>query len=379
MRGLLRTLLLLAAGSLWSAPWVDGEAATTAEHVPMKRRLLESTVTKPSPRDPFMFDNHLVGDVSVRSHPVYGSASLSVRSGKIYRNIDSVGSPGAAVGAKSVPTGNDIRAYVNVGDVVLFGQVDARTVVGVNSAAISIDEGLQHRLQGGESIEVRKRVFATIEDTSLQTVVNSRGIQLYSHDDTVDVSSAHKVMQIRHFADASSATARLLPGNVSVKHGSDVVETLVDLSKELSGSMFVRLAGGSYLVDPVRLVTSTQFFIDRPFAGSSHDDLPILVDGIGAGILLEVRGTNVSAGASIDVIAAKVGEVVAADIVLSTTADATAGKSGSVTLATAGATGGSSGSIDIAVGASDTGAAGLLKLQGGNNTADASVGGAVMV
>ncbi|KAG2901137.1 hypothetical protein PC114_g13302, partial [Phytophthora cactorum] len=321
MRGLLRTLLLLAAGSLWSAPWVDGEAATTAEHVPMKRRLLESTVTKPSPRDPFMFDNHLVGDVSVRSHPVYGSASLSVRSGKIYRNIDSVGSPGAAVGAKSVPTGNDIRAYVNVGDVVLFGQVDARTVVGVNSAAISIDEGLQHRLQGGESIEVRKRVFATIEDTSLQTVVNSRGIQLYSHDDTVDVSSAHKVMQIRHFADASSATARLLPGNVSVKHGSDVVETLVDLSKELSGSMFVRLAGGSYLVDPVRLVTSTQFFIDRPFAGSSHDDLPILVDGIGAGILLEVRGTNVSAGASIDVIAAKVGEVVAADIVLSTTAD----------------------------------------------------------
>ncbi|KAG2914501.1 hypothetical protein PC115_g11681 [Phytophthora cactorum] len=323
MRGLLRTLLLLAAGSLWSAPWVDGEAATTAEHVPMKRRLLESTVTKPSPRDPFMFDNHLVGDVSVRSHPVYGSASLSVRSGKIYRNIDSVGSPGAAVGAKSVPTGNDIRAYVNVGDVVLFGQVDARTVVGVNSAAISIDEGLQHRLQGGESIEVRKRVFATIEDTSLQTVVNSRGIQLYSHDDTVDVSSAHKVMQIRHFADASSATARLLPGNVSVKHGSDVVETLVDLSKELSGSMFVRLAGGSYLVDPVRLVTSTQFFIDRPFAGSSHDDLPILVDGIGAGILLEVRGTNVSAGASIDVIAAKVQQEAAAAQLISQWAQVT--------------------------------------------------------
>ncbi|EEY62779.1 uncharacterized protein PITG_15180 [Phytophthora infestans T30-4] len=171
-----------------------------------------------------------------------------------------------------------------------------------------------------ELIEVRKRVFSTIEDTSLQTVVNSRGLQLNSHDDTVDVSTAHKVMQIRHFADASSATARLLPGNVSVKHGSDVVETLVDLSKELSGSMFVRLAGGSYLVDPVRPVTSTQFFIDRPFAGSSHDDLPISVDGIGAGILLEVRGTNVSTGASVDVIATKVGEVVAADVVLSTTA-----------------------------------------------------------
>ncbi|ETI55707.1 hypothetical protein F443_01653, partial [Phytophthora nicotianae P1569] len=221
----------------------------------------------------------------------------------------------------SVPTSNDLRAYVNVGDVVFFSQMDARTVVGVSSTAISIDEGLQHRLLGGESIEVRKRVFSTIEDTSLQTVVNSRGIQLYSHDDTVDVSSVHKVLQIRHFADASSATARFLPGNVSVKHGSDVVETLVDLSKELSGSMFVRLAGGSYLIDPVRPVTSTQFYIDRPFAGSSHDDLPVSVDGIGSGILLEVRGTNVSTGASIDVIATKVGEVVATDIVLSTTSD----------------------------------------------------------
>ncbi|ETM55198.1 hypothetical protein L914_01559 [Phytophthora nicotianae] len=106
-----RLLLLLAAGSLCWTPWVvDGDAATTTtEQVPMKRRLLDSTAKKPSPRDPFMFDNHMVGDVSVRSHPVYGSASLSVRSGKIYRNIDSVGSSGAAVGAMSVPTSNDLR------------------------------------------------------------------------------------------------------------------------------------------------------------------------------------------------------------------------------------------------------------------------------
>ncbi|KAG6972786.1 hypothetical protein JG688_00003839 [Phytophthora aleatoria] len=61
----------------------------------------------------------------------------------------------------------------------------------------------------------------------------------------VNVPSAHKEIQIRHFADGSSAMERLLPGNVSVKHGSVVVETLVDLSKELSGSMFVRLTGGS--------------------------------------------------------------------------------------------------------------------------------------
>jgi hypothetical protein len=153
------TLALLTAGltALW-APWAaaDGGAVTglppqagttaagaatatqpqevvkTNAQMQMKRRLLDSAV-KPSPRDPFMFgaptlvvfavdwnaanvvecgaavDNHLVGDVSVRSHPVYGSASLSVRSGKVYRNIDSVKSPGALAGATSVPTANDVR------------------------------------------------------------------------------------------------------------------------------------------------------------------------------------------------------------------------------------------------------------------------------
>lgn len=52
----------------------------------------------------------MVGDVTVKNHPVYGSASLSVRSGKVYRNIDSVGSPGAVVGARSVPTTRDVRS-----------------------------------------------------------------------------------------------------------------------------------------------------------------------------------------------------------------------------------------------------------------------------
>ncbi|KAH7477140.1 uncharacterized protein KRP23_7813 [Phytophthora ramorum] len=341
----LRTLVLLAAGlavgiaritadaatlagippptgqeAAGPAPQTQEEVATTAQRQ-MKRRLLNSA-TMPSPRDPFMFDNHLVGDVSVQSHPVYGSASLSVRSGKVYRNIDSIKSPGASVGATSVPTSKDVSAYVNVGDVVFFGGLDARTVIGVTTTTISFDEGLQHRLTGGESIQVRKRVFATVEETTLQTMMNSRGIHLYSHDDTVDSASPHKVLQLRHFADASSIKARLLPGNVSVVHGSNVVTTLVDLSKELSGSTFVRLAGGSYLVDPAHPVTSTQFFLDRPFAGSSYDDLPIFLDGVGAGILLEVTaGQGTRAGASIDVIATEVGEINATDVIVSTTAD----------------------------------------------------------
>ncbi|POM78875.1 Hypothetical protein PHPALM_3552, partial [Phytophthora palmivora] len=293
------------------------ETVKTRAQVQMKRRLLDSTDKMPSPRDPFMF-----GDVSIKSHPTKGTASLSVRSGKVYRFIDSVKSPGAVVGATSVPTSQDIRTYVNVGDIVFLGQLDARTVLGVNSTSIIIDVGLQHQLTGGESIEVRKRVFSTIEETTVQSMMNSRGMQLYSRDDTVNASAPHKVMQIRHFTDASSTRARLLPGNVSVVHGSDTVTTLVDLSNELSESVFVRLAGGSYLVDPTRPVTSTKFFLDRPFAGSSYDDLPIYVDGIGAGILLEVRaGTDVRAGASIDVTATTIGQVNATDVIISTMVD----------------------------------------------------------
>ncbi|KAE9176683.1 hypothetical protein PF002_g28544, partial [Phytophthora fragariae] len=325
----LRTLVLLAAGlTLW-APLAAGDAGAsdgpppaqeTAKPRQLPRRLVD--VAAKNPRDPFMFDNHMVGDVTVKNHPVYGSASLSVRSGKVYRNIDSVSSPGAVVGARSVPTTRDVRALVNVGDVVFFGQLDARTVLGVSNTTIIIDEGLQHPLTGGESIETRKRAFSTAEDTTLQTAMNARGFHLHSHDDTVNSSSPHKVLQIRHFADASSITARLLPGNVSVVHGSDAVTTLLDLSKELSGSTFVRLAGSSYLVDPVRPPTSTQFFLDRPFAGPSFDDLPIFVDGVGAGILLDVRaGTGVRAGASIDVTATKVNEIIATDVVVSTTSD----------------------------------------------------------
>ncbi|GMF53474.1 unnamed protein product [Phytophthora fragariaefolia] len=199
---------------------------------------------------------------------------------------------------------------------------DARTVFAVTNNTIVIDEGLQHRLIGGESIEIRKRTFSTAEDTTLQTALNARGLHLHSHDDTVNTSSPHKVLQIRHFADASSTVAHQLPGNVSVVHGSDAVTTLLDLSTELSGSTFIRLAGGSYLVDPVRPVTSTQFFLDRPFAGPSYDDLPIFVDGIGAGILLDIKaGTGARAGASIDVTASKRGDTIATDIVLSTTSD----------------------------------------------------------
>lgn len=144
---------------------------------------------------------------------------------------------------------------------MFFGQLDARTVMGVTNTTILIDEGLQHALTGGESIEIRKKAFSTAEDTTLQTAMNARGFHLHSHDDTVNSASSHKVLQIRHFADASSTTARQLPGNVSVVHGSDAVTTLLDLSTELSGSTFVRLAGGAYLVDPVRPVTSTQFFL----------------------------------------------------------------------------------------------------------------------
>lgn len=54
-------------------------------------------------------DNHLVGEVMVQSHPVYGSASLSVRSGKTYRTVTLVASGGAIVGATRVPTASDIR------------------------------------------------------------------------------------------------------------------------------------------------------------------------------------------------------------------------------------------------------------------------------
>ncbi|GMF38986.1 unnamed protein product [Phytophthora lilii] len=206
-------------------------------------------------------------------------------------------------------------------DVVFLGKLDARTVIGVSDTVILVDKGLQHQLTGGESIEIRKRVFSTVEDTTLQSVANSRGVLVHSHDDTLDSASPHKVLQLRHFADASSTTARLLPGNVSVVHGSDAVTTLVDLSGELSGSTFIRLAGGSYLVDPVRPVTPTQFFLDRPFAGSSYDDLPVYVDGIGAGVLLEVRaGTSIGAGASIDAIATVMGGNSATDVIISTTA-----------------------------------------------------------
>uniref|UniRef100_H3H8H8 Uncharacterized protein n=1 Tax=Phytophthora ramorum TaxID=164328 RepID=H3H8H8_PHYRM len=425
----LRTLVLLAAGlavgiaritadaatlagippptgqeAAGPAPQTQEEVATTAQRQ-MKRLLLNSE-TMPSPRDPFMFDNHLVGDVSVQSHPVYGSASL---------------------------------AYVNVGDVVFFGGLDARTVIGVTTTTISFDEGLQHRLTGGESIQVRKRVFATVEETTLQTMMNSRGIHLYSHDDTVDSASPHKVLQLRHFADASSIKARLLPGNVSVVHGSNVVTTLVDLSKELSGSTFVRLAGGSYLVDPAHPVTSTQFFLDRPFAGSSYDDLPIFLDGVGAGILLEVTagqaglgedassgsieigsgvgkagpsgvitlssgdaksGSGPNLGGDIELTAADAvslsdsrvtGGSISGDIDLRTTPSATtgsitlvsgtssSGNSGSVSVLTSGASGGASGSIIVRVGSGDAAVGGNVDIGSGESTKAQGVGGRVLV
>ncbi|RLN91810.1 hypothetical protein BBJ28_00021992 [Nothophytophthora sp. Chile5] len=248
------------------------EAMKTTAQRHMTRRLLE-TATMPSPRDPFMFANGW------------------------------------------------LMAYVNVGDVVFFAQTDARTVIGVTTTEISIDQGLQHPLGGGESIEVRKRVFSTSEDTTLQGAMNSRGFHLHSHDDTVNSASPHKSLQVRHFADASTTMARLLPGNVSVENGSDVVLTLLDLSENLTGSTFVRLAGGSYLVDPTRPATATQFFLDRPFAGPTYDDLPIFVDGIGTGILLEVVGSaGVGASASIDAVATQAGETNSTSLIVSTTA-----------------------------------------------------------
>ncbi|KAE9292578.1 hypothetical protein PR003_g24721, partial [Phytophthora rubi] len=364
----LRTLVLLAAGlTLW-APLAAGDAGAsdgpppaqeTAKPRQLPRRLVD--VAAKNPRDPFMFDNHMVGDVTVKNHPVYGSASLSVRSGKVYRNIDSVSSPGAVVGARSVPTTRDVRALVNVGDVVFFGQLDARTVLGVSNTTIIIDEGLQHPLTGGESIETRKRAFSTAEDTTLQTAMNARGFHLHSHDDTVNSSSPHKVLQIRHFADASSITARLLPGNVSVVHGSDAVTTLLDLSKELSGSTFVRLAGGSYLVDPVRPPTSTQFFLDRPFAGPSFDDLPIFVDGVGAGILLDVRAGSLTLASG----------------------TSSSGTSGSVSLLTSkasgGTNGGAGGSIIVRVGSGDAAVGGDVQIGGGTSVNQQGVGGRVSV
>lgn len=45
----------------------------------------------------------------MQSHPVYGSASLSVRSGKTYRTVTLVGGSGADVGARRVPTASDVR------------------------------------------------------------------------------------------------------------------------------------------------------------------------------------------------------------------------------------------------------------------------------
>jgi hypothetical protein len=52
-------------------------------------------------------DNRMVGAVMVDSHPVYGSASLSIRSGKTYRTVSTVGASGATVGATVVPTTSD--------------------------------------------------------------------------------------------------------------------------------------------------------------------------------------------------------------------------------------------------------------------------------
>ncbi|GLD96587.1 hypothetical protein PINS_up005270 [Pythium insidiosum] len=269
------------------------------------RRVLQATAAMPTPHDPFMFDNRMVGEVMVESHPVYGSASLSIRSGRVYRLVSQVGTGGASVGATRIPTSTDARKFVSIGDIVLLNQKDARTVVGIGTSAVWIDVGLQHPLTGGESIEMRKNLLSFSEDTSFQGSINSRGFKLFSRDDTVDAAGGHRTMEIRHYADYSSQRAVQLPGNVSVTYGSDAVFTSVDLTGFLKPAQFVRLAGGVFIVDPTRPISSTRFFIDRAYTGHSYDDLPIYIEGIGAGIQLEVRGVGQAIGmASLNVIAA---------------------------------------------------------------------------
>lgn len=51
----------------------------------------------------------MVGEVIVENHPVYGSASVSIRSGKTYRTVSYVGSSGATIGAVVIPTSSDAR------------------------------------------------------------------------------------------------------------------------------------------------------------------------------------------------------------------------------------------------------------------------------
>lgn len=60
-------------------------------------------------RSSMALDNHLVGSVTVDSHPVYNSASLSIRSGKIYRTVTLVADGGASIMSIRVPTQADVR------------------------------------------------------------------------------------------------------------------------------------------------------------------------------------------------------------------------------------------------------------------------------
>ncbi|KAJ8576865.1 hypothetical protein ON010_g2341 [Phytophthora cinnamomi] len=271
-------------------------------------------------------DNHMVGEVTVKSHPIFGSASLAVRSGKVYRNIDSVGSPGAVVGARSVPTTNDVRS---VGGLVLGfdgvflthvclpcvvwptqGARERRRCGVLRSAGRAHgDRRLQHHDPGGRGAAAPPGGGREHRDSE-EDLLHGRGHDAADGDERARLPLA---LARRHgervFATQGAADSPLRRRQLD--HGTPATGQRVGCAWQRCRDDAAGLVQGAI---------RQHFFLDRPFAGASYDDLPIFVDGIGAGILLDVRaGTSVRAGASIDVTATQLNDVIATDVVISTT------------------------------------------------------------
>ncbi|EQC26242.1 hypothetical protein SDRG_15903 [Saprolegnia diclina VS20] len=293
--------LVLFAAAFVGAQVLDVPVSMDVAQAPkaMHRRL---TLQTNPPSDPFLMDNRFLGDVSVESHPIFGSASVEITSSGLFRAATTVGTGGAPIAATWIPTATDASAFVDTGDVLYINSLELRSVVAVNRSGIQVDRGLQFALLGQESLSVKRALFSASEGGAPPIAsVNALGLEVHSTDVTTDTAGTHTTVRLVHYSTGNASSLVRVPGTATVTQGSTLVGTSTSLASVLSANTYIRLAGATYIVTAPPSASS--IVLDRPFAGPSFTGIPMYIESLGAGIELKAVGAdNVTAAAGIEAV-----------------------------------------------------------------------------
>ncbi|OQR96629.1 hypothetical protein ACHHYP_14463 [Achlya hypogyna] len=283
--------MTLSAKTILRPSLVEPGVSVLRNTEPTKHRRL--TLQTAPPSDPFLLDNRFLGDVTVESHPIFGSATLSITSSGLFRVVSTVSASGAPVSATWIPTSTDVSKLVDIGDVLYINDVELRSVVAVNSSAIQIDRGLQFALAGQEPLHVKSALISASEGaTAPLASVSALGLQVSSTDTSTDTVGAHTTARFVHYSSGSSSRLVRLPGTGTVTRGSDAVYTSMDLTSALRANTYIRLAGATYIVNPTKPFNASMLYLDRPYSGPTFAGIPLHLEALGAAVVLKAVGND---------------------------------------------------------------------------------------